>query len=97
MSGGSAVIATMPGAAAGHGPILFQDRWRFWRNEDIAFWFISQRMQPPVTTVLTFILIFCAVSLVDTQFGPAIAYTKWVLRPGLGASPCGGEPWPLEI
>ncbi|MDE0231892.1 MAG: carbohydrate ABC transporter permease [bacterium] len=94
VSGGSAVIATMLGAAAGYGLTRFQYRWRFWRNEDIAFWFISQRMLPPVAIVLAFLLMFRYLSLLDTQVGLTIAYTGfaipftvWIMRDAFAQVP----------
>ncbi|MDE0600929.1 MAG: carbohydrate ABC transporter permease [bacterium] len=94
VSGGSAVIATMLGAAAGYGLTRFQYRWRFWRNEDIAFWFISQRMLPPVAIVLAFLLMFRWLSLLDTQVGLTIAYTGfaipftvWIMRDAFAQVP----------
>lgn len=94
VSGGSAVIATMLGAAAGYGLIRFQYRWRFWRNDDIAFWFISQRMLPPVAIVLAFLLMFRWLGLLDTQVGLTIAYTGfaipftvWIMRDAFAQVP----------
>ena len=94
VSGGSAVIATMLGAAAGYGLTRFRYRWRFWRNDDIAFWFISQRMLPPVAIVLAFLLMFRWLSLLDTQVGLTIAYTGfaipftvWIMRDAFSQVP----------
>ena len=94
VSGGSAVLATMLGAAAGYGLTRFEYRWRFWRNEDIAFWFISQRMLPPVAIVLAFLLMFRSLRLLDTQLGLIIAYTGfaipftvWIMRDAFAQVP----------
>ncbi len=94
VSGGSAVLATMLGAAAGYGLTRYEYRWRFWRNEDIAFWFISQRMLPPVAIVLAFLLMFRSLSLLDTQLGLIIAYTGfaipftvWIMRDAFAQVP----------
>lgn len=94
VSGGSAVLATMLGAAAGYGLTRFQYRWRFWRNDDIAFWFISQRMLPPVAIVLAFLLMFRSLSLLDTRLGLTVAYTGfaipftvWIMRDAFSQVP----------
>jgi len=94
VSGGSAVIATILGAGAGYGLTRFQYRWRFWRNDDIAFWFISQRMLPPVAIVLAFFLMFRYLSLLDTRLGLTIAYTGfaipftvWIMRDAFAQVP----------
>ena len=94
VSGGSALIATLLGAGAGYGLTRFEYRWRFWKNEDIAFWFISQRMLPPVAIVLAFLLMFRWLSLLDTQLGLTIAYTGfaipftvWIMRDAFAQVP----------
>ena len=94
VSGGSALLATMLGAGAGYGLTRYQYRWRFWRNDDIAFWFISQRMLPPVAIVLAFLLMFRYLSLLDTRLGLTIAYTGfaipftvWIMRDAFSQVP----------
>lgn len=44
-------------------------RFRFRRppNEDITMWFLSQRILPPIATVVPFLLIMSQLRLVDTQ------------------------------
>jgi len=94
VSGGSALIATILGACAGYGLTRFEYKWRFWRNDDIAFWFISQRMLPPVAIVLAFLLMFRYLSLLDTRLGLTIAYTGfaipftvWIMRDAFAQVP----------
>lgn len=86
-SAGSAALATATGAMAGYGLARYKYRWRFWRNDDIAFWFISQRMLPPVAVVLAFLLMFRYAGLLDTRLGLVLAYTGfsipfavWIMR-----------------
>jgi multiple sugar transport system permease protein len=43
-------------------------------NDDIAFWFISQRMLPPVATIIPIYIIFQQVNLLNTHLGMIIAY-----------------------
>jgi multiple sugar transport system permease protein len=44
-------------------------------NNDIAFWFISQRMLPPVATIIPIYIIFQQLGLLNTHLGMIIAYT----------------------
>jgi multiple sugar transport system permease protein len=43
-------------------------------NNDIAFWLISQRMLPPVATIIPIYIIFQQLSLLNTHLGMIIAY-----------------------
>lgn len=83
----SAAAATMLGAFAAYGLARFRYRWGFIKNDDIAFFFISQRMMPPVVIVFPFLLMYRFVGLLDNPYGLALAYTLfnlplaiWVLR-----------------
>lgn len=86
---GSAVLAVAIGALAGYG----LTRFRYlvpvlkWRNDNIAFWIISQRMLPPVVVILPFVIMFRVAGLIDTRQGMILAYTVfnlpfavWILR-----------------
>ena len=57
---GSAALAVALGALAGYGLTRF--RYRVpglgWRNDNIAFWIISQRMLPPVVVILPFMIMY---------------------------------------
>jgi multiple sugar transport system permease protein len=93
-AGGSAVIATFLGALAAYGLTRFSYRFGPWRNDDIGFWFISQRMLPPVAVVLAFLIMFRDLQLLDTQLGLAIAYTGfsipfavWILKDTFASLP----------
>lgn len=86
-AGGSAVASTCLGALAAYGLSRFTYRAGPWRNDDIAFWFVSQRMLPPVAIVLAYLLMFRELRLLDTQLGLVLAYTGfslpftiWILR-----------------
>jgi multiple sugar transport system permease protein len=86
-AGGSAALATALGALGAYGLARFSYRVGSWRNENIAFWFISQRMLPPVAIVIAYMLMFRELRLLDTQLGLMLAYTGfslpfavWILR-----------------
>ena len=85
----SATLAVAIGSLAGYALTRFSYHIRFlrWRNRDIAFWIISQRMLPPVVVVLPFLIMYRFVGLVDTYLGMILAYTVfnlpfavWILR-----------------
>jgi multiple sugar transport system permease protein len=85
----SAVLAVSIGSMAGYALTRFKYRIRFlkWKNKDIAFWIISQRMLPPVVVVLPFLIMYRVVGLVDTYLGMILAYTVfnlpfavWIMR-----------------
>jgi multiple sugar transport system permease protein len=57
------------------------------KNQDIAFWLISQRMLPPVAVVLPIYVLFQQVGLLDTRFALAVTYIAanipivvWLMR-----------------
>jgi len=83
----SAAVAMFLGGMAGYGLTRFTYRFGSWRNNDIAFWFVSQRIMPPIAVVLAFLILYRYLGLVDTRFGLALAYTGfnlplavWILR-----------------
>jgi len=85
----SAVLAVSIGSMAGYALTRFKYRIRFlkWKNKDIAFWIISQRMLPPVVVVLPFLIMYRFVGMVDTYIGMILAYTVfnlpfavWIMR-----------------
>ena len=86
---GSAAIAVMIGAMAGYALTRFRYYWSGirWRNNDIAFWVISQRMLPAVVVILPYMIMYRVVGLIDTHAGMILAYTVfnlpfaiWILR-----------------
>lgn len=85
----SAAIAVLIGALAGYGLTRFRYYWSGlkWRNNDIAFWIISQRMLPPVVVILPYMIMYRILGLIDTYPGMILAYTVfnlpfavWILR-----------------
>jgi multiple sugar transport system permease protein len=85
----SAAIAVMIGAMAGYALTRFHYHWSAirWRNNDIAFWVISQRMLPAVVIILPYMIMYRFFGLIDTYAGMILAYTVfnlpfaiWILR-----------------
>ena len=81
----SAVIAVILGAMAAYA--LSRFRYRRWKNNDIAFWFISQRMMPPIALVVPYFILFGTVGLLDKLPTLIVVYAAmnlplviWLLR-----------------
>ncbi len=86
---GSMVFSVVIGSMAGYGLSRFSYHWKWlkWRNDNIAFWIISQRFLPPVLFVVPFLMIYAAIGLIDTHIGLIIIYTMfnipftiWIMR-----------------
>ncbi len=86
---GSMALSVMIGSMAGYGLSRFSYHWKRlgWKNDNIAFWIISQRFLPPALFVVPFLMLYSAVGLVDSYFGLIIAYTMfnipfavWIMR-----------------
>jgi multiple sugar transport system permease protein len=86
---GSAIVAVIIGSLAGYGLSRFKYYWKWlgWRNENIAYWIISQRFLPPAVLVVPFLIMYVWLSLTDTHFGIILAYTLfnipfavWIMR-----------------
>lgn len=85
----SAAIAVMIGGMAGYALTRFRYYWSAikWKNNDIAFWIISQRMLPAVVVILPYMIMYRIFGLIDTRPGMILAYTVfnlpfavWILR-----------------
>lgn len=83
------VLSVIIGSMAGYGLSRFRYYWARlgWRNDNIAFWIISQRFLPPAALVIPFLLFFNFFRLIDTHLGLIIAYTTfnlpfavWIMR-----------------
>ena len=86
---GSTLLVVAIGAMAGYGLARYAYHWRAlgWRNDNIAFWIISQRFLPPALFVVPFLMLYARLNLVDTHLGLILAYTMfnvpfavWIMR-----------------
>ncbi|MFZ0215957.1 MAG: carbohydrate ABC transporter permease, partial [Candidatus Dormiibacterota bacterium] len=75
----STVVALLLGSMAAFGLARFPLRAAWMRNQDVAFWIISQRIMPPVVVVLAFFIIYKDVGLLDSLPGMMIAYLGYAL------------------
>jgi multiple sugar transport system permease protein len=89
-----AMIATSVGALAGYALTRFKFERRFFTNDDIAFFFISQRMLPPVAIVFPFLLMYRYAGMIDRAWALGIAYALfnlplavWITRDAFRAVP----------
>lgn len=85
----SAALAVLIGGLAGYALTRFRYYWPLlkWKNNDIAFYVISQRMLPAVVVILPYMIMFRVLGLIDTHLGMILAYTVfslpfavWILR-----------------
>jgi len=74
-AGVSSFFAVVLGAFAAYGLARYQYRYGPYRNNDIAFLIVSQRIMPPIVAVIALFAMFKAVNLIDTPIGMIIAYT----------------------
>ena len=89
-----ASIATFVGALAGYALARFDYRRFGWKNDNIAFFFISQRMMPPVAVVFPFLLMYRYAGVLDRAWSLGIAYALfnlplaiWITRDAFRAVP----------
>ncbi len=86
---GSTFFAVIIGSMAGYGLSRFKYHWRIlgWRNDNIAFWIISNRFLPPAIFIVPFFILYNTFRIEDTHFGLILAYTMfnvpfgvWIMR-----------------
>lgn len=89
-----ASIATFVGSLAGYALARFKFEKRFFTNDDFAFFFISQRMLPPVAVVFPFLLMYRYAGMIDRAWALGIAYALfnlplavWITRDAFRAVP----------
>jgi multiple sugar transport system permease protein len=68
-------ISVFFGSLAGYGLARFPIKLGFFRNNDVAFFIISQRIMPPVVIVLAFFILYKYLHLLDSLLGMIIIYT----------------------
>jgi multiple sugar transport system permease protein len=76
---GASMLALVLGSLAAYGLSRFRYRFAWMRNDDILFFFMSQLILPPVVFALPFLVLYKALSLLDTRFGLILLYTLTVL------------------
>ncbi|MCS7221725.1 MAG: carbohydrate ABC transporter permease [Anaerolineae bacterium] len=82
---GSTLVSIVLGSLAAYGLARFE--FRRWKNRDIAFFILSQRMLPPIVLVIPYFVLYNWLGLLDTRPGMIIAHTVanlpfvvWIMR-----------------
>jgi multiple sugar transport system permease protein len=73
----AAALALLLGTPAAYAIARF--RFERWRNRDITVWFLSQRVLPPVATVIPFYLTMRALGLLDTHLALILINATFIL------------------
>jgi multiple sugar transport system permease protein len=76
---GASILALVLGSMAAYGLSRFRYKFAWMRNDDILFFFMSQLILPPVVLALPFLVLYKALSLLDTRIGLILIYTLTVL------------------
>jgi multiple sugar transport system permease protein len=76
---GASLLAVWIGSLAAYGLSRFSYRFGPMRNKDIAFFFLSQLILPPVVLALPFLVLYKELALLDTSIGLILLYTLMVL------------------
>jgi multiple sugar transport system permease protein len=76
---GASALALVLGSLAAYGLSRFRYKFAWMRNDDILFFFMSQLILPPVVLALPFLVLYKALSLLDTRLGLILVYTLTVL------------------
>jgi multiple sugar transport system permease protein len=83
----STFFALVFGSMAAYGLSRFKYRFGPMRNNDIFMWIVSQRMMPPIVSVLALFIMFQSVKILDTRLALVIAYVTfnipivvWLMR-----------------
>ena len=76
---GASLLALIFGTLAAYGLSRFRYKFAWMRNDDILFFFVSQLILPPVVLALPFLVLYKALSLLDTRIGLILLYTLTVL------------------
>jgi len=76
---GAAALAVAIGSLAAYGLSRFEYKFGPWRNKDIAFFFLSQLILPPVVLAYPFLVLYKELALLDTKIGLILVYTLMVL------------------
>jgi len=74
---GAAILALLLGTPAAYALARFRFRWV--PNRDITIWFLSQRILPPVATVIPFYLVMRTLGLLDTHLALILLNATFIL------------------
>lgn len=75
----ASLISIALGTLAAYGLSRFEFRAGFIKNNDITFFFISQRIMPPIVLAIPFFLMLKTLGLLDTVYGLILVYVALLL------------------
>ena len=75
----SSFIAVFFGAFAAYGLSRYRYNYKPFKNDDLSFLVVSQRIMPPIVSVLALFIIFKTFGLLDTHFGMILVYSAFNL------------------
>ncbi|MCO5148498.1 MULTISPECIES: carbohydrate ABC transporter permease [unclassified Shinella] len=79
VTGSASLISIMLGTLAAYGLSRFTYRAGCVKNADIVFFFISQRIMPPIVLAIPFFLMLQFIGLLDTKIGLVLVYIALLL------------------
>lgn len=79
VTGCASLVSIILGTLAAYGLSRFSYRAGFLKNTDIVFFFISQRIMPPIVLAIPFFLMLQFLGLLDTKIGLVIVYIALLL------------------
>lgn len=74
-AGVSSLFAVVLGGFAAYGLARYRYKYGPYRNDDLSFLIVSQRIMPPIVSVLALYVVFINLRLLDTAAGMILAYT----------------------
>jgi len=75
----SSFLSVLFGAFAAYGLARYKYDYKLFKNDDLGFLIVSQRIMPPIVSVLALFIIFRTFGLLDTHVGMILAYTAFNL------------------
>jgi len=79
VTGSASLISIVLGTLAAYGLSRFTYRAGFVKNEDLIFFFISQRIMPPIVLAIPFFLMLKWLDLLDSKLGLILVYVALLL------------------
>jgi multiple sugar transport system permease protein len=71
----SSLLAVVLGGVAAYGLARFRYKYGPYKNDDLSFLIVSQRIMPPIVSVLALYVVFVNLRLLDTAGGMILVYT----------------------
>lgn len=75
----ASLISVTLGGLAAYGLSRFRYGWKYYSNSDIIFFFIAQRILPPVVLAIPFFLLLRTFNLLDTHLGLILVLTSGLM------------------